>query len=359
MAGEKTEKATPKRKDEERKKGNIFQSREVVIVFSLLVMFYALKILMPTIINSLELCLSQFIGEMEHMAELSIAESKVLYIHGLTAFLIAALPLLLISGLISVVFTFAQTRFLFSFKTLEFKFSRLNPLEGLKKMLSLRGLIELIKSIIKILVLGYIIYTVLLKRIAFFPRMMDMSIQQSVGYLGDTIMSIAISVALVFIFVAGLDYFYQWWDYEKRLRMSKQDIKEEYKQTEGDPQIKGKIKDLQRRQAMSRMMQNVPKADVIIRNPTHYAIAVAYDAGKNRAPVVLAKGMDHMAKRIIETAESHQITIMENRPLARGLYETVEVDCEIPEQFYKPVAEVLAFVYNLRKKEWGKGENIK
>lgn len=359
MAGEKTEKATPKRKDEERKKGNIFQSSEVVIIFSLLIMFYALKILMPSMIHSLKQCLSQFIGRMDSMAQLSIAESKVLYIHGLMTFLFAALPLLMISGLISVVFTFAQTRFLFSFKTLEFKFSRLNPFEGLKKMLSLRGLIELIKSVIKVSVLGYIIYSVLLKRIAFFPRMMDMSIQQSVSYLGDVFLSIVTSVALVFIFVAGLDYFYQWWDYEKRLRMSKQDIKEEYKQTEGDPQIKGKIRDLQRRQAMSRMMQNVPKADVVIRNPTHYAIAVAYDAGKNRAPVVLAKGADHMAKRIIETAESHQITIMENRPLARGLYETVEVDCEIPEQFYKPVAEVLAFVYNLKKKEWGKGENIK
>lgn len=315
-------------------------------------MFYALKFWMPYIIRILEASFSYAIGSMERMTQISADETRTLYIDGLAAFLKAVMPLLLISGMVSVIFTFAQTRFLFSAATMEFKLSRLNPLEGFKKMLSIRGLTELVKSIIKITILGYIIYTTLLKRIARFPRMMDMPIQQSAAFLGETIMSIAVTAGAVFLVVAALDYFYQWWDYEKQLRMSKQELKEEYKQMEGDPQIKGKIRELQRRQAMSRMMQNVPKADVVIRNPTHYAVAIAYEAGKNKAPVVLAKGADFLAKRIIETAQIHEITIMENKPLARGLFETVDIDCEIPEQFYKPVAEVLAFVYNLKKKEW-------
>jgi flagellar biosynthetic protein FlhB len=291
-------------------------------------------------------------GSMERMTQISADDTRALYIDGLAAFLKAVMPLLLISGMVSVVFTFAQTRFLFSAATMEFKLSRLNPLEGFKKMLSIRGLTELVKSVIKITILGYIIYKTLLKRIARFPRMMDMPIRQSAAFLGETIMSIAVTAGAVFLVVAALDYFYQWWDYEKQLRMSKQELKEEYKQMEGDPQIKGKIRELQRHQAMSRMMQKVPKADVVIRNPTHYAVAIAYEAGKNKAPVVLAKGADFLAKRIIETAQIHEITIMENKPLARGLFETVDVDSEIPEQFYKPVAEVLAFVYNLKKKEW-------
>lgn len=323
-----------------------------MIIFSLIIMFYALKFWMPYIIRILEASFSYAIGSMERMTQISADETRTLYIDGLAAFLKAVMPLLLISGMVSVIFTFAQTRFLFSAATMEFKLSRLNPLEGFKKMLSIRGLTELVKSIIKITILGYIIYTTLLKRIARFPRMMDMPIQQSAAFLGETIMSIAVTAGAVFLVVAALDYFYQWWDYEKQLRMSKQELKEEYKQMEGDPQIKGKIRELQRRQAMSRMMQNVPKADVVIRNPTHYAVAIAYEAGKNKAPVVLAKGADFLAKRIIETAQIHEITIMENKPLARGLFETVDIDCEIPEQFYKPVAEVLAFVYNLKKKEW-------
>lgn len=322
-----------------------------MIVFSLIILFYALKFWLPSMLRILEDSIRHFVNQMEHMPQISAEETRALYINGLLTFLKATMPLLLVSVMVSMVFTFAQTRFLFSGSVMEFKLSRLNPLEGFKKMLSLRGLMELVKSVVKITILGYIIYRILLKKIALLPRMMDMPIRQSADYLGDTIMSIAVTAGTVFLAVAAFDYFYQWWDYEKQLRMSKQELKEEYKQMEGDPQIKGKIRELQRRQAMSRMMQNVPKADVVIRNPTHYAVAIAYDSGKNKAPVVLAKGADFLAKRIIETAQSCEITIMENKPLARGLYEAVEIDREIPEAFYKPVAEVLAFVYNLKKKE--------
>ena len=150
---------------------------------------------------------------------------------------------------------------------------------------------------------------------------------------------------MFFVFLALADYAYQWFEYEKNIRMSKQDIKEEYKQMEGDPQIKGKIKERQRMMSQRRMMQNVPNADVIIKNPTHYAIAVKYEMGKQRAPIILAKGMDNIALKILEVAKKNDIPSIENKPLARGLYEAVEINQEIPEKYYHAVAEVLAFVY--------------
>ena len=164
-------------------------------------------------------------------------------------------------------------------------------------------------------------------------------------------MSIVKSVVIAFIAISAFDFLYSWWEYEKNIKMSKQDVKEEYKQLEGDPKIKGKIKEKQRSFSMSRMMQHVPEADVIIKNPTHYAIAIAYDIEKNNAPLVLAKGKDHIAIRIIEKAEEHKINIVENVPLARALYASSELNREIPIEYYEDVAEILAWVYRLKEKE--------
>ncbi len=351
LAGERTEKATPKRKRDERKKGNVFQSKEMVIVASLLVMFYSFKWLAPYFLVSIQNCIRTFFGLMATTDRVDSPLVQRYLTDGLLVFATTALPLLVVGGAVAVAVSGVQTRFLVSSKAMAFKFNRINPLEGFKKMFSLRSVVELTKAIIKIAVLGYIIYTTMLKRLPQMPRLMDMEPQQALPILGEGIMSVVTTIAYLFVVLAILDYVYQWWEYEKSLRMSKQDIKEEYKMTEGDPQVKAKIKERQRQQAMSRMMQSVPTADVVIRNPTHFAVAIKYDAEKNRAPVVVAKGADHMALRIIKTAEEHGVVITENRPLARGLYETVELDREIPDQFYQPVAEVLAFVYSLKKKE--------
>ncbi len=258
---------------------------------------------------------------------------------------------MLIGGLASIIATIAQTRGLVSFQLLKPKFSRMNPLQGFKRLFSLRGLVELLKSILKIVILGIVIWNSLKDEIATIPMLMDMTIQQALVTAGSMMMGIVKTVAIIMVFVAAADYLYQWWEYEKNLRMSKQEIKEEYKQTEGDPQVKGKIREKQNAMARRRMMQNVPNADVVIRNPTHFAVALQYDPEHNRAPVVIAKGMDSLALRIVAIAEKHDIVTMENKPLARGLYENVELNAEIPDQFYQPVAEVLAFVYNLKKKE--------
>ena len=351
MAGEKTEKATPKRRQDERKKGNVFQSREIGVVFSLLVSFYGLKLLAPYILRALEWSIRNYFYQAATVDEIITSDAIRYFIQGCGVFAVAAMPLLLVCGAVSVIATLAQTRGLFTMKSAAPKFSRLNPIEGIKKMFSMRGVVELLKSLAKIIVLGYIIWLQFRDEFWAFPRLMDMEPLQGMAFTANIVLEIAKSAAIVMVFVAAADYFYQWWDYEKNLRMSKQELKEEYKQTEGDPQVKGKIRERQQAQARQRMMQKVPGADLVIRNPTHYAVAIQYDPERNNAPVVVAKGADSLALRIVAVAEENGVFVTENKPLARGLYEAVDLDREIPDRFYQPVAELLAFVYSLKKKE--------
>lgn len=351
MAGEKSEKATPKRKQDERKKGNIFKSVDLIAAFSLLITFYSLKLLGPLIIDTIQNLIRQYFLAAGTQKILTDNDTRIFLLDGIRVFALTALPLLLISGLVAVVFTMAQTRMLVTTESLKFKFSHLNPINGLKKMFSLRSVVELLKASAKIAVLLYIVYKKLIDFLPVFRTLVDMEITSGLAVLGDFIMSIVLTAGVIFLLLGVLDYAYQWWEYEKNLRMSKQEIKEEYKHTEGDPLIKSKIREIQRKQAMSRMMQNVPNADVIIRNPTHYAVAISYNPDKNRAPIVVAKGADLVALRIIDIAKDHNVTTLENKPLARGLFEAVDLEREIPEQFYQPVAEVLAFVYSLKEKD--------
>jgi flagellar biosynthetic protein FlhB len=349
LPGERTEKATPKRRQDEREKGNIFQSREIVIIASLFILFYSLKALSPHILNALMESAREIILLTGEIDILTMSDVRKLFLDICILYATCVLPLLIIGGVVAVVFTMAQTRLLVTTKPLGFKMSRLNPLQGFRKMFSMRSLVEITKSILKIAVLSYIIYISLFDNILLLPRLMDMSVESALSYAGQLVMSLVTTSAAIFAAIAALDYFYQWWDYERNIRMTKQEIKEEYKETEGDPQIKGQIKERQRAMSQMRMMQNVPNADVIIRNPTHYAVALQYDPDKSNAPVVIAKGADKLALRIIKEAEKHDIVITENKLLARGLYEAVDVDQEIPAEFYQAVAEVLVFVYNLRK----------
>lgn len=351
MAGEKTEKATPKRKQDERKKGNVFQSNEVGSVLSLVAVFFSLQLLGPWIVSNIETTMTEFFTMSATQTALTMTDANQFFQKGCLCFAVTILPVLIIGAFASSISTIAQTRGLVSFEALKPKFSRINPIQGFKRLFSLRGVVELLKSILKIVILGIVIYQALEQELSVIPRLVDMTIPQAGTAIGAAIMEIVKKAALIMAFVAAFDYLYQWWEYEKNLRMSKQEIKEEYKQTEGDPQVKGKIREKQNMMARRRMMQNVPNADVVIRNPTHYAVALQYDPAHHRAPVVIAKGQDSLALRIVAVAEQHEIVVTENRPLARGLYENVELNAEIPDRFYQPVAEVLAFVYNLKKKE--------
>jgi flagellar biosynthesis protein FlhB len=199
--------------------------------------------------------------------------------------------------------------------------------------------------------MAYILYSEFQNIAKYFTQLMYEDIMQATFFILNSIMNIVLQMSLAFVFIAAFDYLYQWWEYERNIKMSKQEIKDEYKQMEGDPQIKGQIKDRQRRMAQQRMMQKVPTADVIVRNPTHFAIALKYDIEKNSAPVVVAKGQDYTALKIIEIAEQYHIPMTENKPLARALYSAVEVNREIPPDYYVVLAEIMAWVYSLKKED--------
>ncbi len=348
---EKTEKATPKKRSDQRKEGNIFQSKEVIIAFSLIVTFFSFRLLYSVIKKALTGSMKAFFELIGTQKTLEISDTKQYFIEGCISFAKAAMPLLLIAGVAAIIATVAQTRGLVSFKAIKPKFNRMNPLNGLKNMVSLKGFIELLKSVLKIILLFYIIYSSVRSEINVLPKMFDMSIDEATAAIGKTLWGIIYKVTIAYAFVAGFDYLYQRWSYEKNLRMTKQEIKEEYKMTEGDPKVKGQIKQKQQAMSRRRMIQAVPEADVIIRNPTHLAIALKYDSKKSSAPVVIAKGADSRALKIVEIAEQHNIVIMENKPLARALYAEVDLDREIPAEFYNPVAEVLAYVYSLKEKD--------
>ena len=349
----KTEKATPKKRQDEQKKGNIFQSRDVVSAASVLVIFFILKLALPYMYRSLVQMIVEYDGYVKTHGTLSVAFANDVLRDIVFAVLMLAGPVMLSSMAVSVVATGVQTRFRFSQEKLKFKFSNLNPLQGFKRMISLRSLTELVKTLIKIVVIGAVLYQSFLKIFDRLVQLMFGDVMQGVLFILNAIMDMVMQLSLVFLAIAAADYFYQWWEYERDMRMTKQEVKEEFRQQEGDPLVKSQLKERQRKFSMRRMMQQVPTADVIVRNPTHFAVALKYDIEKNRAPIVVAKGQDYLALRILDIASKHNIPMTENRPLARALYETVDVNHEIPEQYYTVMAEILAWVYSMKKETEG------
>lgn len=260
------------------------------------------------------------------------------------------LPLLLISVVLAVVATGVQTKFLVSSKSVRPQLKRLNPISGIKKLFSLQNIIELIKSILKIIILIAVIYNIVIDDMVQVVRTMDMDITMSGIFMLDMVMKLVIRICMAFLVIAALDFMYQWWEYERKLKMSKQEVKEEHKQLEGNPEIKNRIRNIQMQRARERMMQSVPGADVVIRNPTHFAVALKYDADRYGAPIVLAKGQDELALRIVRVAEESGVAVIENPPLARGIYASTNLSQEIPQEYYGAVAEVLVYVYKMNNK---------
>lgn len=352
MAGEsKTEKATPKKRKDERKRGNVFQSKDITNVFSILGLFFGVKLLFPFIYHTVRNLLLEHISFIKTMTSLTTKNVMDIYVDGLAVFFITVGPIALIAMLIGIIGSGAQTRFIFSFHTIKPKFSNLSPAKGIKRMFSLNAIVELIKSMLKVIVIAYVLYTGFTDLAKDFSKLMSLSVNESILFIFDAVMDTVLKICLVFGILALFDFLYQWWNYERNMKMSKQELKEEYKHMEGDPQVKGRIKERQRKFAMSRMMQAVPTADVIIRNPTHYAVALKYDIEKDAAPIVVAKGQDHLALKIIKIAQEHQIPMTENKPLARALYEAVEPNMPIPAEFYVAIADIMAWVYTLKQKE--------
>lgn len=349
-ADSKTEKATPKKRKDERKEGNIFFSTDVINVVSVFGVFYGLRMLLPLMYETAGQFMKKYITMAGGVNENTIEYFSLIPMELATAVLKGAVPIMLISICLVIIATGVQTRFLVTGKKIAPKFSHINPLQGIKKIFSLKNLVELVKNLIKVILLAYILYSALKQDMSNVVRTMDMSITDSAVYMFNLAFDMVIKVVMVFVVIAAFDYMYQWWDYEQQLKMSKEELKEEFKQTEGNPQIKSRIRDIQRQRARARMMQAVPQADVIIRNPTHFAVALKYDPKKNSAPVVIAKGVDELAMRIVKVGQENDVVTVENKPLARALYSSVEVGMEIPKEHYGAVAEILVYVYRLKNK---------
>lgn len=347
--GEKTEKATPKRRKEAREKGQVLQSKEINSAFILLFTFLALRTMGGYIYKHIITFTHNILIELSNVENIYTVNG----VHKLflsTAMVTARIvvPIVATAFAVGLVCSYLQVGYLFTFKPLKPKLSKINPINGFKRLFSLKPLVEFFKSLIKIGAVGYIAFSYLIDETRNISNILDMEIIQIITYLGKVTVGIALRAAMILIILAILDYYYQRWEHEKELKMSKQEVKEEYKQMEGDPQIKSKIKERQRQISMRRMMQDVPKADVIITNPTHYAVAVWYNANIGDAPIVLAKGKDLVAQNIKKVALENEIPIVENKELARVIYATVDIGEYIPPDLYQAVAEVLAYVYKIK-----------
>lgn len=346
--GEKTEQPTPKKRREAREEGQILQSKEINNVVVLFACFLGLKIFGRMISLQLQNFVAITFSEIQDaenffkLSNLNVNGLKIM-----TDFGLMVLPILGIAFLSALIINYLQVGFIFTTKTLKIKLNRLNPVEGFKKIVSKRALMELVKSVLKISLIGYIAYSYVKDKTLDIIRYSNLEPYEAYTNFAALIFGFVLRLLGVLMFLAILDYIFQWREHENKLKMSKQEVKEEYKQTEGDPFIKGKIKEKQRSIAMSRMMQEISKADVIITNPTHYAVAIKYDKESYDAPYVIGKGVDLIAENIKKIAKEKSLPIVENKYLAQTLYNTVDIGDVIPEELYEAVAEVLAYVYGL------------
>ncbi len=347
--GEKTEKATPRRRQEARRKGQVFRSMDLNSAVILLVGFTVLYFTIPGMLGSIQDFLTRYFTD-RALTEFNTAFVYVMMLDAIVLMAKLSLPLMGAVLLAGLVVNLLQVGFIFSAEPLIFKPERLNPVEGFKRIFSKRALVELAKSILKISLVGYVVYAVFKKYFYIFARFTDMDALAMVRVLSLIIFEMALKVGVILLAIGVLDFIYQWWEHEKSLRMTKHEVKQEYKQTEGDPLVRSRQRQIQREAAMQRMMAEVPRADVVITNPTHFAVALKYEAEEMSAPVVVARGQDFLALRIKAVARENQVTVVENPILARTIYYSTDIGDVIPENLYQAVAEVLAFVYRQKKK---------
>ena len=345
FAGEKTEEPTAKKRADARKKGQVARSQEINSAFVLLIGFFGLKLLWDSIYSTIATYTTYVFSNLNQTVD---TENILRIFIGIVIILAkTAFPIMLFIMLIGLAINFFQVGLNFNTDSIEFKLDKLNPINGFGRIFSKRSLVELVKSFFKILVIGFFLYRFIHEQILAMPQFMFFDLTTSLALVAEIIFRMAFIVIGVIMVMAFMDYGYQKWQTTQDLKMSKQEVKDEMKQTEGDPQIKGKIRQKQRQMAMARMMKEVPKADVIITNPTHYAVALSYEQGMV-APSVIAKGQDLVAQRIKEIGREARVPIVENKPLARTLYAAVQVGDSVPQELYQAVAEVLAYVYRLK-----------
>ncbi len=353
--GEKTEPATEKKLREAREDGKVVKSRELTSAFDLLVLFLILKIFISSVGNG-------FIGVYNYvyklMPDFVRANAIECSVQEVTSFLqnvyiemlVIAAPFFAFGVAITLVISIIQVGWKVTLKPLKPRGDKFNPINGFKRILSKDSVFELIKSIFKIFIIIYVAYTSVKDEADNIFVLYDIPLNQALALCGDVIINAGLKISLVYLVVGLADFVYQKRRFNEDMKMTKQEVKDEYKNTEGNPEIKGRQRQRMREASRKRMMQDVPKADVVITNPTHLAVAIRYDAEVSRAPVVVAKGEDYLAQKIRELAKENHIEIVENKPLARMLYANVDIGAEIPPELYQAVAEILAMVYNAKNR---------
>jgi flagellar biosynthetic protein FlhB len=346
---EKTEEATQQRRDDFRKRGQVANTRELASVLTLLasalLLWFLGRFCLMQVSEILTQSLGPFLVEAARKGDYVPATLFVLK----KAVLVAG-PFLGILFIMSIASTVVQVGLLHNEEALEFNLDKLNPINGFMRIFSLKSLVEGIKSLFKLACILAVVWMIGKDRILAVPTLSNFGISQLMAFVGELTVRLLGGVGVFMAVIAAADYFYQRWDLEKQMRMTKQEVKEEHKSREGDPMIKARIRRIQREMANKRMMADVPKADVIITNPTHIACALRYDPATMAAPQLVAKGADAIAEKIKDIARSHNIPIMENKPLARTMFKTMKIGQTIPRELFTAIAQVLSYVYKLKRK---------
>lgn len=351
--GEKTEPATAKKLNEARENGNVAKSKELTSAFDLIVLFLALKSFISSVGEGFIDVFQFAFGIIpDFTAEVSMEATGKAFSSLISQVMIEILkmcaPFFAFGFAITLVVNVLQVGWKITTKPLQPKFDKFNPINGFKRIFSKDSIFELLKSILKLIVIFYVAYTSIRDRANDIFILYEIPLMQAVIHCGTIIIDAGLKISIVYLIVGIADFIYQKYRFKEDMKMTKQEVKDEFKNTEGNPEIKGRQRQRMREASQRRMMQDVPKADVVITNPTHFAVAVKYDAETAKAPVVLAKGEDYLAQKIKEIAKENHVEIVENKPLARMLYANVEIGQEIPPELYQAVAEILAMVYNMK-----------
>ena len=357
--GEKTEPATAKKLQDAREEGQVAKSREVGNAFGLIALFLILKIYVETIGTIFIEMFSATYNKIPEFVKDTSPEAAVstfsTFLNNVSVVLITiVLPVFLIGFAVAFVSEVIQVKWKVTGKPLKPKFSRMNPISGFKKIISKQSLFELVKSLLKIFIVLFVAYKTLDGEKEKLLILYDLPFNEAISYIGSLAISVGLTISFTYLIIALLDFAYQKYKFNEDMKMTKQEVKDEYKNIEGNPEIKGKQKQRMREVSQRRMMQDLKEADVVITNPTHLAVALRYDPERDKAPVVVAKGADYLAQKIKEIARDNSIDIVENKPLARMLYTNVEIGTQIPQELYQAVAEILATVKDLEKKRYYK-----
>lgn len=353
--GEKTEEPTAKKKSDTRKDGKVPKSKELSSGVELIALFLILKFWIGHMGENFMELFSEVYEKIPAYTtfwngRIVKEDYRILINEVLVQMLIQLLPFFAVGIVLAVGINMLQFKFQISTKPLKPKFSKLNPISGMKRLFSKDKIIELLKSIAKVVLIIAVVYLTIKDDWVYLVQFYGMPFNQAIEVIGNVVINMGLKISLVFMVIAFVDLIYQRRKFNNDIKMTKQEVKDEYKNAEGDPQIKGKIRGKMREASQRRMMQDVPRADVVITNPTHFAVAIRYDALESAAPRVLAKGADYLAQKIKEIAKENKVEIVENKPLARMLYANVEVGQEVPPELYQAVAEVLAMVYKMQGK---------